>query len=310
MRTPPWRPRRVGQAGYVCVCVLGDRLGLCALMKKIDNVFCKHLNEHWVPKEVAACEEVLAQLGVTYDKVCTCLRRLNDQPERTKLVAHILSRITSALSDSKLELWCQEYVTSLLLEKVERWSNDSLIERRRGVRKATATVGACLKDVHTHFSSILETAIRSEFVKDGITIPCVHEFAAFIDLNPFSGVLEQVIQALQEFLTHQGKVAVEVFQAELTQLENTILMHCGDFLDGETGGPHVSLESSVRLILLEHFLLPCVQAIGEKCPNVPWLSARDALFTSDRSAFNAQKQQLQEEIDGVEEVKKSLRMLC
>ena len=171
MRTPPWRPRRVGQAGYVCVCVLGERLGLCALMKKIDNVFCKHLNEHWVPKEVAACEEVLAQLGVTYDKVCTCLRRLNDQPERTKLVAHILSRITSALSDSKLELWCQEYVTSLLLEKVERWSNDSLIERRRGVRKATATVGACLKDVHTHFSSILETAIRSEFVKDGITIP-------------------------------------------------------------------------------------------------------------------------------------------
>ena len=31
---------------------LSDRLGLCALLKKIDKVFCKHLNDHWVPKEV------------------------------------------------------------------------------------------------------------------------------------------------------------------------------------------------------------------------------------------------------------------
>jgi hypothetical protein len=31
---------------------LSDRLGLCALLTKIDKVFCKHLNDHWVPKEV------------------------------------------------------------------------------------------------------------------------------------------------------------------------------------------------------------------------------------------------------------------
>ena len=31
---------------------LSDPLGLCALLTKIDKVFCKHLNDHWVPKEV------------------------------------------------------------------------------------------------------------------------------------------------------------------------------------------------------------------------------------------------------------------
>ena len=48
---------------------LSDRLGLCALLKKIDNVFCKHLNEHWVPKEVAAVDKELAALQVRDDEV-------------------------------------------------------------------------------------------------------------------------------------------------------------------------------------------------------------------------------------------------
>jgi hypothetical protein len=31
---------------------LKDQLGICALLKKIDKVFCKRLNDHWVPREV------------------------------------------------------------------------------------------------------------------------------------------------------------------------------------------------------------------------------------------------------------------
>jgi hypothetical protein len=31
---------------------LKDQLGICALLKKIDKVFCKRLNDHWVPHEV------------------------------------------------------------------------------------------------------------------------------------------------------------------------------------------------------------------------------------------------------------------
>ena len=81
---------------------LSDRLGRCALLKKIDTVFCKHLNEHWVPKEVAAVDKELAALKVRYGEVSICLRRLGGS-DLTNFVEHIRSRIANVLSDSQLE---------------------------------------------------------------------------------------------------------------------------------------------------------------------------------------------------------------
>ena len=45
---------------------LSDRLGLGALLQKIDKVFCKHLNDHWVPQEVAAIDKEKNGIPCTY----------------------------------------------------------------------------------------------------------------------------------------------------------------------------------------------------------------------------------------------------
>ena len=143
---------------------LSDRLGLCALLKKIDTVFCKHLNEHWVPKEVAAVDKELAALQVRQDEVCNCLRRL-DGSDLTNFVEHIRSRIASVLSDSQLERWCQEYVLARLQKASGQWDKNSLVACLRGVHKAKADLAGCFADAPTHFSSVFETALASEFNK-------------------------------------------------------------------------------------------------------------------------------------------------
>ena len=53
---------------------LRDRLGLGALVQKIDKVFCKHLNDHWVPKEKEkADKEKAGACACACVRVCVCL---------------------------------------------------------------------------------------------------------------------------------------------------------------------------------------------------------------------------------------------
>jgi len=325
---------------------LSDRLGLCALLKKIDTVFCKHLNEHWVPKEVAAVDKELAALKVRYGEVSICLRRLGGS-DLTNFVEHIRSRIANVLSDSQLERWCQEYVLAQLQKASGQWDKNSLVACLRGVHKAKADLARCFADAPTHFSSVFETALVSEFNKASPSPGDLGDpacwaqamsasqgkayywhketrkmtwenpelsFFKFIDLRPYEHVLRDVLQALRKFLVKQS--AMVGYEARLEMACELLLHNRGDFLQENASRP--SLEASVRLILLRHLLLPCVQGIGEKDPNtpfeflplpMPWLPC-PAGFAAGASVFKEEKKLLEEKMQTCNEVKKSLRALC
>ena len=61
-----------------------------------------------------------------------------------------------------------------------------------------------------------------------------------------------------------------VHEARLEMVGELLFHNRGDYLDESVSRP--SLETSVRLILLQHLLLPCVQGIGDKDPQTPFES--------------------------------------
>jgi hypothetical protein len=139
-------------------------------------------------------------------------------------------------------------------------------------------------------------------------------FFKFIDLRPYEHVLRDVLQALRKFLVKQS--AMVGYEARLEMAGELFLHNRGDFLQENASRP--SLEASVRLILLHHLLLPCVQGIGEKDPNtpfeflplpMPWLPC-PAGFAAGASVFKEEKKLLEEKMQTCNEVKKSLRALC
>ena len=299
--------RQSDEENKAVVAELSDRLGIRALIKKIDTVFCKHLNEQWVPKEVAAVDEEIKEIKVKYDEVSTCLSRLKPGPAHTHFVEHIRSRIAKVLSDSQLERWCQEYVVDHLRKANGQWDKNSLVASLRSVHKATADLAECVKDAHTHFSSVFETALESEFNK---TSPDVGDPAQFIDLRPFKPVLDQVLRALPVFLENQQSAKV-VYEASLEMLRRFLVEHRADcFTNMSTS--HPSLEAYLCLILLQHLLLPCVRGIGDEETTMPWLPFPDA-FAACASDFEEKINILQDKMQTCEQVKsslKSLRDLC
>jgi hypothetical protein len=283
---------------------LSDRLGLCALLKKIDTVFCKHLNEHWVPKEVAAVDNELAAFKVRYDEVSTCIRRL-DGADRSHFVEHIRSRIATVLSDSQLERWCQEYVRAQLQKANGQWDKNSLVACLRGVHKATADLAENVQDAHAHFSLVFESELAVEFNKaswGGVGDP-----EKFIDLRPYHHVLGDVLQALRVFLAKQSTQVAKAFEAGKEALAAKLILNRADYFHESVSCP--SLEASVRVILLEVLLLPCVQGVGDKEPTMPWLPC-PAMCAAGVSVFKEEKKMLEEKMQTCNEVKKSLRALC
>jgi hypothetical protein len=265
-------------------------------------VFCKHLNEQWVPKEVAAVDEEMKENKVKYDEVSTCLRRLKPGPDRTHFVEHIRSRIANVLSDSQLERWCQDYVVDQLRKANGQWDKNSLVASLRGVHKATADLAECVKDAHMHFSSVFETALESEFNKTSLD---VGDPAQFIDLRAYKPVLDEVRRALRGFLVEQSaKVA---YEASLEMLRRFLVEHRADYFTNMSTS-HPSLEAYVCLILLQHLLLPCVQGIGDEETTMPWLPFPDA-FAACASDFEEKINILQDKMQTCGQVKSSLMSL-
>jgi hypothetical protein len=289
------------------VAELSERLGIRALINQIDTVFCMHLNQHWVPKELEAVNKERNEIKAKYDGVSTCLRRLKDEPDRTNFVEHIRSRIANVLSDSQLELWCQEYVVGQLRKANGQWDKNSLVACLRGVHKATADLAELVKDAHAHFSLKFETTLESEFNKEspwsGVY---VGDPAKFIDLRPYKPLRDGVLKALRVFLVEQSaKVA---YQASLEMLPRFLVEHRADYFTNEITS-HPSLEAHVCLILLQHLLLPCVQGIGDKEATMPWLPF-PAEFDACASAFEEEMKKLKDEMQTCDQVKSSLKDLC
>jgi hypothetical protein len=281
------------------VAELSERLGIRALINQIDTVFCMHLNQHWVPKELEAVKKERNEIKAKYDGVSTCLRRLKDEPDRTNFVEHIRSRIANVLSDSQLELWCQEYVVGQLRKANGQWDKNSLVACLRGVHKATADLAELVKDAHAHFSLKFETTLESEFNKES---PCsgvyVGDPAKFIDLRPYKPLRDGVLKALRVFLVEQSaKVA---YEASLEMLPRFLVEHRADYFTNEITS-HPSLEAHVCLILLQHLLLPCVQGIGDKEATMPWLPF-PADFDACASAFEEEMKKLKDKMQTCDQV--------
>ena len=138
-------------------------------------------------------------------------------------------------------------------------------------------------------------------------------FLKFIDLRPYEHVLRGVVQALRTFLVKQS--AMVGHEARLEMAGELLLHNRGDYLHVSVSRP--SLEASVRLILLQHLLLPCVQGIDkdpqtpfESLPRpIPWLPCPAAFAVGDL-VFKEEKKLLEEKMQTCNEVKKSLRALC
>ncbi len=283
---------------------LSDRLGLCALLQKIDTVFCKHLNEHWVPKEVAAVDKELEELNVRYAEVSTCISRLEGK-DRTKFVEHIRSRIASVLSDSQLERWCQEYVRAQLQKANGQWDKNSLVAYLRGVHKAMADLAENFKDAYTHFSLLFESELAVEFNK--ASWGGVGDQEKFIDLRPYHHVLGDVLQALRGFLAKKSTESAKAIEAGKEAIADQLMFHRADYLHESVSC--TSLEALVRVILLRNLLLPCVQGVGDREPTMPWLPC-PAACAAGVSVFKQEKKMLEEQMQTCNEVKKSLRALC
>ena len=299
--------RQSEEENNAVVAELSERLGIRALINQIDTVFCMHLNQHWVPKELAAVGKERNEIKVKYDGVSTCLRRLKDEPDRTNFVEHIRSRIANVLSDSQLELWCREYVVEQLRKANGQWDKNSLVACLRGVHKATADLAELVKDAHAHFSMKFETTLESEFNKEspwsGVY---VGDPAKFIDLRPYKPVRDGVLQALRVFMVEQSaKVA---YEASLEMLPRFLVEHRADYFTNEITS-HPSLEAHVCLILLQHLLLPCVQGIGDKGATMPWLPF-PADFDACASAFEEEMKKLKDKMQTCDQVKSSLKDLC
>ena len=282
---------------------LSDRLGLCALLKKIDTVFCKHLNEHWVPKEVAAVDKELGEIQARHDEVSACVRRLEgvEGGDRAAFRTHVQKRIASVLSDANLEVWCRAYVQDIGVRTSDQWDKNSLVACLRGVHKATTDLEPCIKKAHTHFFNVFQTALRAEFGKTSDP-----NDRHFIDLRPYDTVLQGALKELASYMSTLGSKAEEVYKADLDKLRRELLVHRGDLRQAGSGP---SLETAARLILLQHLLLPCVQRIGDAAPSVPWLPPVGT-FAAGASVFKEKKLQLEAQMRTCEEVKKSLRALC
>jgi hypothetical protein len=299
--------RQSEEENKAVVAELSNRLGIRALIKKIDTVFCRHLNQHWVPKEMAAVDEERNEIKVEHDEFSTCLRRLKDEPDRANFVEHIRSRIANVLSDSQLERWCQDYVVEQLSKANGQWDKNSLVACLRGVHKATADLAECVKDAHAHFSSKFETALKAEFDKASPSRDMyVGDPAKFIDLRPYKLVLDDVLKALRGFLVEQSaKVA---YEASLEMLPRFLVEHRADCFTNENSS-HPSLEAHVCLILLQHLLLPCVQGIGDKEATMTWLPF-PAAFAACASAFEEKMKKLKDKMQTCDQVKSSLKDLC
>ena len=280
---------------------LSDSLGLCALLKKIDTVFCKHLNDHWVPKEVAAVDKELGEIQARHDEMSACVRRL-EGGDRAAFRTHVQNRIASVLSDSNLEAWCRDYVQQQVRGTAgAQWDKGCLVACLRGVHKATTDLEPSIKNAHTHFFNVFETALRAEFGKTSDP-----NDTQLIDLRPYATVLEDVLRELSSYMRTLGTKAEQVWKANLDKLRDALLVHRGDL---QQAGSGPSLESAVRLVLLQHLLLPCVQGLDLAVPSVPWMPPART-FAAGASAFKQQKQQLEAQMKTREEVKKSLRALC
>ena len=294
--------RRDAKENTAVAAELSDRLGLCALLKKIDTVFCKHLNDHWVPKEVAAVDKELGEIKAKHDEVSACVRRL-EGGDRAAFRTHVQKRIASVLSDANLEAWCRAYVQEQLRGVCAgaQWDKNSLVACLRGVHKATTDLEPCIKKAHTHFFNVFETALRAEFGKTSD-----RNDRPFIDLRPYDTVLQGALKELASYMSTLGSKAEEVYKADLDKLRRELLVHRGDLRQAGSGP---SLETAARLILLQHLLLPCVQRIGDAAPSVPWLPPVGT-FAAGASVFKEKKLQLEAQMRTCEEVKKSLRALC
>ena len=98
-----------------------------------------------------------------------------------------------------------------------------------------------------------------------------------------------------------------VHEARLEMVGELLLHNRGDYLDESVSRP--SLETSVRLILLQHLLLPCVQGIGDKGATMPWLPF-PADFDACASAFEEEMKKLKDKMQTCDQVKSSLKDLC
>jgi hypothetical protein len=299
---------------------LSDRLGLCALLKKIDKVFCKHLNDHWVPREVAAIDKERGELASRLQQVNTAVHFLVSH----QLLQHMRDRLAAAFTNARLEelsLICWNRDSFLNLPSLAEGAKDMLktnavspmlIERIRAWSSISDSVDQYAARILEHFTREFKGRIEVEFERD--CDPSGFEIHGFVDLKTFkplwsgpgvkklfldsssSGQHSVVCRALASFMQELGTNLKAAFKDEM-------LRQKGAFLAGS-----MSAHQMVQAIVLEHVVLPCVE--GPNKEKLPWLArCAGSIQQEGAKLFKAQLEEFEGKIQKCDEVKQSLTHL-
>jgi hypothetical protein len=291
---------------------LNDRLGLYALLQKIDKVFCKHLNDQWVPREQESIDLERAVLASKLDWIKKNNGMLQN-PESGLVFIMRERLVRTVFTYENVDQVVSEFVRAELASVAASVSQaHNLFQRIVLVRTSFPLVDKCLRKAASEFSRIFREKMTSEFSRD--------PEEGCIDLRPFKDLWHHVFS---EFDASLKKHANDVVEHRSGKCQLELSLQKGQLLSQTTtitGWNGNVVENVVRGILLEHVLFPLVgpkKVVAKDSFNqpefeLPWLSGCSKnLKTHGSILFTAEIEDLERKVASCDAVKKSLtELLC